>query len=664
MRARVPQYMQTGAIWSHRRAPAARGLVAVTLAAAVAAGVPAGAYSRPGHVVRVSLTSAGQQANDDSGYDRDSGAQGLAITPDGRYVAFVSAATNLGASGGAGGGKDQYADVYVRDLRTGRTRIASVASDGSRGVGLPKGSGGLGCYGADYPSISADGRYVAFTSCYVNLTGTGHDTNTGTDVFVHDMRTGKTTMVSVSSTGAQQRVQAWQSMISPDGRYVVFTSSDGGTLDGPACDNALTPVGFGNLLQCDFQVYVHDMKTARTWRVSETTGGAPGDGPSYAPSISADGRYVVFTSEADNLVPNDSNKCLPTRLVSCPDVYLHDLKTGRNELISVALDGQAPLGSSPQEPLAAGYSGGAQTGDAFYPTTISADDRYVVFGSNATDLVPSTPPTIQLGVYVRDRVLGRTMRVSVDSAGQPLNVGGWAANVPISANGRFVVLPSTCSMHDLVTGATYALPLCGAGTAMAYPRLTADGRRLAFASDLTNLVANDTNKAVDVFVYDQGPAVGTATIATASAGAASASSASMPGLRLVGARVVARPQSRDLFFQIDVDDMPPFATASPAVVYGVDFGAGGRRYELRAGKVGPVAAFGLFRRDAGGWTQVATVRGGYGTTGQSVVAAVPIAALSSSGAVTATDVVAFSSLGGYRLGAVTTIDRIRLGSLD
>jgi len=620
----------------------ARNLVAIALAATVAAGPAAGAYSRPGHVVRVSLTSGGQQANGSSGYDKSSGGQGIAITPDGRYVAFVSDATNL-----PGGGKRSYDDVYVRDLRTGTTRIASIASDGSYGVGLPKQAGEVGCLGADQPAISADGRYVAFTSCYVNLTGAGHDTNTGTDVFVHDMRTGKTTMVSVSSTGAQQKTEAWQSAISPDGRYVAFTSYDAGTLDGPACDNPLEAVGFGDVLLCDAQVYVHDMKTARTWRVSATSDGKPGDSASYAPSISADDRYVVFTSESDNLVSNDTNRCLPTRPVSCPDVYLHDLKTGRNELASVALNGQAPLGSSPGQPLANGYSGGAPTGDAFYPTTISADDRYVVFGSNAADLVPSTPAGIQLGIYVRDRVLGRTMRVSVDSAGQPLNIGGFAANVPISANGRFVVLPGTCAMHDNATGATYPIPGCGPGTAFAYPRLTADGRRVAFVSDLSNLVAGDTNEAIDVFVYDQGAPVGTGNVSIASAVSATAS---LPGLRLRAASIVARPALHDLFVRIDVDDMPAFAAASPAVGYGVDFTVGDQRYELRAGKVADDAAFRLFRRDAGGWVRVGTVAGGYGTTGQSVVASIPLALLGNPTSTELTDTVAFSSVGGLALG--------------
>jgi Tol biopolymer transport system component len=626
-------------------------------------GGPAGAYSRPGHVVRVSLTNGGQQANGNSGYDANTGALGVAITPDGRYVAFVSAATNLAA-----GTSGQHDDVYVKDLRTGRVRIASVASDGSRGVGLPKQVDAVGCYGADYPSISADGRYVAFTSCYVNLTGAGRDVNAGTDVFVHDMRSGKTTMVSVSSNGTQERGSAWQSSISRDGRYVVFTSTDVGALDGSPCQNQLGGTGFENTLQCGYQVYVHDMKTARTWRASATPAGQPADSQSFAPSISADDRYVSFTSEADNLAPNDVNRCLPVSPVSCPDVYLHDLRTGRNELVSVAINGQAPAGSSPSEPFTAGYSGGAESGDAFYPTTISADDRYVVFGSNAPDLVPSTPALAPRGIYVRDRKLGRTMRVSVDSAGQPLDLGGFAASVPISANGRFVVLGDNCSVHDILTGATYALPVC-TQSGIAFPQLTADGRHVAFVSDATNLVGNDTNKATDVFVYDQGPVLGAGNVAMVSATAAAAGRRSvtgtaLPGLRLLGARVVSRPRLHDLFVRIDVADMPQFGVASPTVVYGVDFAVGSQRYEFRAGKVGGGATFGLFRATAGGgWARLAGLRGGYGTTGQSVVAAIPVADLSTYARVTASGVVAFSALGGFDAGAVAAVQRLPLRSL-
>jgi len=622
-------------------------VVALAATVSVLANVPAHGYSRPGHVVRVSLSSSGQQADHDSGYDHATGGQGVAITPDGRYVAFVSGASNL-----APGATGQHDEVYVRDLRTGRVRIASIASDGSPGAGLPKEAG---CRGADYPSISADGRYVAFTSCYVNLTGTGRDTNGNTDVFVHDMRTGKTTMASVSSTGVQARSESWQSVISADGRYVAFTSTDSSVLDGAACDNPLAATSFANVTLCQYQVYVHDLKTARTWRVSESAGGQPADSASYAPSISADSRYVVFTSEADNLVDNDSNRCLPTRPVSCPDVYLHDLRSGRNELVSVALDGRAPLGSSPGQPLTAGYSGAAESGDAFYPTSVSADGRYVVFGSNASGLVPSTPAVGQRGIYVRDRVLRRTVRVSVDSAGVPFDVGGYASHVAISASGRFVVLPEACDMHDLVTGATYSLPGCGPGAALAYPSLTADGRRMAFVSDLATLVANDTNKATDVFVYDQGPALGLGAIASATAARAS----STPGLALLGARVVARPQSKDLYVEIDVADMPPFALASSAVVYGLDFGVGGRRYELRAAKVGDGSAFGLFRQDTAGWVRIAVLDGGYGTAGQSVVAAIPLDVLGVGGPVRVADAVAFSAVGGFGPGSMAT-DRIVL----
>ena len=637
----------------------ARGAVTVGAGAALVIGTPAGGYPRPGHVERVSLASNGHEANGQSGYDPTptGTAYGVVMTPDARYIAFVSNASNLvpGASG-------SHDEVYVRDLHTGRTRIASIANDGSFGVGAPKTAGApVDCAGASYPAISADGRYVAFSSCYVNLVGAGHDLNNAEDIFVHDMRSGTTRMVSVSTAGKQQHGDAWQTSMSADGRYIAFSSDDAATLDGPACQNALAqvdavaPLGLADLLQCDFQVYVHDMKTGRTWRASATKSGAPGDSSSYAPSISPDGRYVAFTSNATNLAPNDTNRCLPTSVASCPDVYLHDVRTGANELISVALDGQAPSGPGTGGP-ATGMSGGGESGAAFYPTTISADDRYVVFGSNADNLVPSTPFGLHGGIYVRDRLTARTERVSVDSTGQPLASGGFATYAGISANGRDIVIANSCAVHDLVTGATTVLPVCAKNPIVA-PQLSADGRYVAFASGASDLVAGDHNKSDDVFLLDQGSPLGAARLSSARL----AGSAAAAGPALVAASVTARPSLGDLFVRLDVADLPRLGAADPGVVFGLDFAVAGHDYELRIGAVAGAPTFGLFGRSAGGWIELAKLRGGYGTTGESVVAALPLADLSlADGRAPLTNVTAFAAVGTYFTGSNTILDRLAL----
>jgi len=151
-----------------------------------------------GATTRVSVASDGGQGNGDSRYS--------SISADGRYVAFRSWASNL-----VGGDTNSEQDIFVHDRQTGQTTRVSVASDG-----------GQGNYDSQYPSISADGRYVAFDSWASNLVG--GDTNGGPDVFVHDRQTGQTARVSVASDGGQGNDGSYWPSISADGRYVAFYS--------------------------------------------------------------------------------------------------------------------------------------------------------------------------------------------------------------------------------------------------------------------------------------------------------------------------------------------------------------------------------------------------------------------------------------------------------
>ncbi len=227
---------------------------------------------------RVSVADGvpGAEANGASSYP--------AMTGDGRYVAFVSSATNLVAADTNG-----HADVFVRDLEAGTTRLVSVANNGQQGnddssLGLP-------------PSISADGRYVAFASKATNL---GDGITVGTDhVYVRDLVAGTTEVVDVSSTGARADAQSTAPSLSDDGRYVTFES---------AASN-LSPLVNGNTAH----IYRHDLQSGTTNLVDLTPAGQPGGGfahnGQFGTALSADGRYAVFFSNAADLISgNDTNE--------------------------------------------------------------------------------------------------------------------------------------------------------------------------------------------------------------------------------------------------------------------------------------------------------------------------------------------------------------------
>jgi Tol biopolymer transport system component len=180
-------------------------------------------------------------------------------------------------------------DVFVHDRQTGQTSRVSVASDGTQGDGDSRAS-----------SISADGRYVTFDSFASNLVP--GDTNDAIDVFVHDRQTGQTSRISVASGGMEGNGDSGNALISANGRYVAFQS----------IANNLVHNDTNDLLD----IFVHDRQTGQTSRVSVASAGTQGNGDSFWPSISANGRFVAFNSHANNLVPDDSN--------NSRDVFVHD----------------------------------------------------------------------------------------------------------------------------------------------------------------------------------------------------------------------------------------------------------------------------------------------------------------------------------------------------
>ncbi len=296
------------------------------------------------------------------------------------------------------------------------------------------------------PEVNADGSVVVFDSIANNLVR--DDTNHSDDVFVRDRATGKTIRVSVSSTGEQGNEDSSRPDISAGGRYVVYDSSSTNLVDNPDTNAVL-------------DVFRYDRTTQTTTLVSESPAGAAGNASSFGAAISANGRFVAFTSDATDLTTQAAS--------GARDVYVRDLQTGKTRIASLKVDGTAA-------------GGGANS------PAISPNGRFVAFESFASDIVPGDTND-NFDVFLRDRKLAQTTMVSVDSSG----VEG-------------------------VDGGSFQ------------PAISDDGHLIAFASDATNLVADDTNGRQDVFVHNTSD--GTTIRASVGAGGVQGDSQSNgPGIR-------------------------------------------------------------------------------------------------------------------------------------
>jgi archaellum component FlaF (FlaF/FlaG flagellin family) len=331
----------------------------------------------------VSVTSSGKQGN--------AASSGPDVASQGRYVAFQSDASNL-----VSGDRNAVSDAFVRDLTTNTTSRVSLTSSGSEGNGA-----------SQYPSISADGRYVAFLSSAANLV-TG-DSNAVADVFVRDTVSGATTRVSVSSSGAQANgASSGPPAISGDGRYVAFASSASNLVPGDG--NGIT------------DIFVRDRTTGTTTRVSVSSFAEEANAASSNPAISSDGRYVAFDSYASNLAPNDLNHWA--------DVFVSELTAGRTTRVSVT-------------------STGADADSLSGDPGISSDGRYIAFRSAADNLSPSDT-NVSADVFLHDVKSGAIERISVSSSGSGGSRSSLAPDV--SGDGRYVVFQSDAG--NLVTGDT------------------------------------------------------------------------------------------------------------------------------------------------------------------------------------------------------------------
>jgi len=412
---------------------------------------------------RASLSSARAPAN------ATSGLAGVALSADGRFVAFDSNASNLVPGDGNG-----RTDVLVRDRVDGLTTRVSVSSTGTEGNG-----------NSDSPSISWNARLVAFRSAANNLVA--GDTNNQDDVFVHDRLTGSTTRVSVGAGGAQANGPSRTPVLSGDGQLVAFVS------------------GATNLVTGDSNgrddVFVSELSTGIVTRVSVATSGAQANNASSFPALSFDGRIVAFTSLANNLASGDTN--------AWEDVFTRDRATGTTTRVSVGPGGVQGNGAS-------GHTG----------VSVNFDGSRIAFASGATNF--ASPDTNSVDdVFVRDTVNARTLRATLNSNQDEAN--GTSGTPAISADGRIVAFWSDSNdllpfidnnnvidvwIRDMLTDTTVIVsadPSVVVGNAVSREPLaiSANGRVVAYRSLAQNLVESDTNGVADVFARELLPALWT-----------------------------------------------------------------------------------------------------------------------------------------------------------
>ena len=349
-------------------------------------------------------------------------------------------------------------------VQAGIIDLVSIASDGTQSNTF-----------SYYPSISANGRFVAFYSKASNLVE--GDTNEVEDIFVRDHEKGTTERVSLTSNRAQSNNGSFSPSISADGRFVAFYSKASNLVEGDT--NGME------------DIFVYDCDKGIIERVSVANDGTQSNSNSYFPSISSDGRFIAFYSNASNLVEGDTNSLF--------DVFVYDRETGITERVSVARDG-------------------TQGNDSSLRPSISANGRYVAFYSKASNLVAGDTNAVE-DVFVYDRGIETIERVSVARDGTQGNFESLRPS--ISANGRYVAFYSRASnlvegdtneiydifVYDRGKRTTEMVSIATNGTQGDYgslsPSISANGRYVAFYSKASNLVGGDNNRMDDVFVHDR-----------------------------------------------------------------------------------------------------------------------------------------------------------------
>ncbi|MBI5435005.1 MAG: PD40 domain-containing protein [Planctomycetes bacterium] len=386
------------------------------------------------------------------------------ITPDGRYVAYSSPATNL-----VSGDVNNSTDAFVWDRQSNRLELVSVTSTGMQAT-----------QGVGAAAITADGRYVLLsTSAKLSL----EDTNTRSDAYVRDRLLGTTTLASKKPDGTVvKNSDCYPSALSDDGRFVVFMST--GSEFG------------GRDTQHDMDAYWRDTQTGLVKRVTVSSHGVQGNDDSADAVLSGDGRFVTFTGTATNLVRGDTN--------GVADIFGHDVLAGRTTRLSA-------------------LPGGGQANGPSVEVSMTPGGRYVAFTTKATSFDPVHDLNGAWDVYWRDNLTGQVMLCSRTPAGFAGSggsfSGGASSTSSISANGRYVAFESYASdliavdangpfipdiyRFDVITGQVVLVSQNSAGVqaddSSVDAVISGDGRFIAYRSYATNLAP--TNPAVSYNVF-------------------------------------------------------------------------------------------------------------------------------------------------------------------
>jgi len=633
----------------------------------------AGAYPRPGEIERVSVSTSGERGGGqfEPNWQTD-------VSPEGRYVVFDGWSPKLAPEHDDGGvAKSQ---VYIRDREASTTELASVNAHGVKADSHS--SSGV---------ISPDARYIAFSSLGRNLApGSSMGAH---QIYLRDRETGTIERVSVNAAGeagaapgAFTRADSEAPSMTPDARYVAFQSR--------ATNLVATPDVNGSALD----VYVRDRVTQTTERVSVDGAGVQLDGESLIPHISDDGRYIAFENfslevgDALRFPPREDN-------VWKSRVYIHDRDTGETVLVSIASDG-APA-----------------NGDAMF-NGMTPDGRFVVFSSDATNLVPhSVDPEVlpdcnfsseegglvcrdrgPWNVYVHDRASGVTERASVTDAGEQGN--GPSSGGFISDDGRSVVFLSGATnlvagdtnggadifVHDRVMGTVERVSVSNSGGQLSGQcgeptRISADGRFPVFTCFGGGLMPDAPSDGIDVFVRDRGPVLGIGHLTAipddmsllvsgwatfsgevlaeaADPGNDGQSTGDPPGGELTKAELVYRAERESLLARWHVDDLP--GGGAPGVMYGLGFEAGGASYEIRgAATTSDAPDFALYQCDPA-CIEMTPVEASYGDVGSQVWAVIPLDAFPAGPGDELASISAYTATGTPSSGPLLQLDDVAL----
>lgn len=378
------------------------------------------------------------------------------LSADGRYALFVTGATDAVANDTNG-----FRDLFLRDRQTDTTTLVSVGSAGQQGNADI----------ANQTAISGDGRYVAFTTNATNFASP--DFNSAPDLFLRDTQAGTTTRICTSQFSG---FGCSGVSISTDGNYITYTTAN--------------PFNFGGVTQ----LYRYERATGTTLHVSQNDQGAVANGNVGLNRLSADGRYVVFESGANNLVAGDTN--------NKQDIFRRDMQTG--EIIRISTT-----------------TAGAQANNDSQWPTVSADGRYVTFTSTASNFVAGDTNS-NWDLFVKDIDLG-----TVQVVGGSLNLSQEGA---ITGDGAFIVFSSSvvfsptdtdpyqdAYLYDRVANTTVRISEHADGSELGVfgngvGATSTDGRyALLFTNNMID--PGDTQAAQEVYVYDRGPAAPTGLVA-------------------------------------------------------------------------------------------------------------------------------------------------------